>query len=74
MMWNRKQAPAQHFPVRVMHEVILSPAEQAGQRTASAAWPTGWAHLWLKRAPSAIALPAELGPKKIRLATRGRSR
>jgi hypothetical protein len=57
MMWNRKQQPDQRYPARVTHELILSPAEQAARRTAAAAWPTGLAHLWLKRAPDTIMLP-----------------
>ena len=58
MTWNRKHRPARHFPAKDVHELVLSPAERAGERPAPAAWPTGLAHLWLKRAPNAIVLPA----------------
>ena len=32
-------------------ELVPSPAEKA-EPAAKAAWPTGFAHLWLKRAPA----------------------
>jgi hypothetical protein len=57
MTWNRKQRPARHFPAKDVHDLVLSPAEKAGERSAAAVWPTGLAHLWLKRAPNAITLP-----------------
>jgi len=57
MIWNRKQSAARHFLAKESHEVVLSPCERGGQ-PAAAAWPTGLAHLWLRRAPVAIALPA----------------
>lgn len=56
MIWNRKRPVTPPMPAKVGHEVVLSPHEKQ-EPTAAAAWPTGLAHLWLKRAPNAIVLP-----------------
>lgn len=62
MVWNRKQTAKRAFAKA--KALVLSPAENA-ERRAAAAWPTGMAHLWLKRAPNAIMLPAERLPKRV---------
>jgi hypothetical protein len=56
MIWKRKQSE-QAPPAKASYELVLSPAEKAS-RSAAAAWPTGLAHLWLRRAPNAVVVPA----------------
>ena len=62
MIWNRKPPVTPPMPAKVGHEVVLSAHEKEGS-TAAAAWPTGLAHLWLKRPPNAIVLPAPCRPE-----------
>jgi hypothetical protein len=63
MVWNRKKAAARRFPAKESYDLVLSSAEKAGQRTVTAAWPTGLSGPWLKSAPDAIILPAKRRPK-----------
>lgn len=59
MLWNRKQ-PVQCAMAKAK-ELVLSPAEKA-EPAAKAAWPTGFGHLWLKRAPAEVPVARRVRP------------
>ncbi len=59
MLWNRKQ-PVKRALTKVK-ALVLSPAEKA-EPAAAAAWPTGFAHLWLKRAPAVVPVERRVKP------------
>jgi hypothetical protein len=63
MLWHRKQTLKR--AVAKARALVLSPAEKP-DAPAEAAWPTGLAHLWLKRAPAVVPVAQRARPVRPR--------